>query len=514
MLFSSWNFLVYFLPSAVLGFYLIPTAWEFVRKAWLIAASFVFYGCWKLEYVPLLAGSILVNFAVAEAIVRCHRKRPSTFLLTGGIATNLILLGYFKYTNFAVHFLGFLTHRDLGQFNIILPLAISFFTFTQISYLVDVYRDRHVHYRFLDYSLFVSFFPHLIAGPIVRHWEIIPQFAQASFRVNRDNFGIGMTLFLFGLFKKFYADSATLYADTVYDGAAAGLALSSFEAWVGTICFALQIYFDFSSYSDMAIGLARMFGVKFPYNFDSPYRASSIIAFWERWHRTLTRFLREYVYFSLGGNRRGYLRQNVNIMATMLLSGLWHGAGWTFILWGAIHGTYIVANHLGRLGLEKMNWTLKHVGWRMAGVVLTFGLVTLAWTLFRAPSLPVAGRVLGPMLGIGGFSFPQQWVNPSKHAGHFLSSLGCRFIHTDALQFKHYDSALETIGILLLICWAFPNTQQLLYRYQPILEPVPRPPRLQIRLGFWTGIVLGFLAYLILRNSYVSEPSPFIYFNF
>jgi D-alanyl-lipoteichoic acid acyltransferase DltB (MBOAT superfamily) len=387
-----------------------------------------------------------------------------------------------------VHFLGDLIQHDIGTFRIILPLAISFFTFTQISYLVDVYRDRHVHYNFLNYALFVVFFPHLIAGPIVRHWEIIPQFAATHFRVNRENFGVGMTLFLLGLFKKYVADAVAIYADAVYSGAAQGATVSHADAWIGTLAFAFQIYFDFSSYSDMAIGLARMFGVKFPHNFDSPYKATSVIVFWERWHRTLTRFLREYVYFTLGGNRRGYARQNVNIMATMLLSGLWHGAGWTFVLWGAVHGTFIVINHAWRLGLARMKWAPGHWSYRAAGVIVTFIVVTLAWTLFRAPNIHIAGGMLSQMLLPGG--------------------------HTAGPLIKHYDMAFETLGILFVICWAMPNSQQLLGKYEPILEPVSRPAWFHLRLNFWTGLLLGFLAYLILRNAHASEPSPFIYFNF
>jgi alginate O-acetyltransferase complex protein AlgI len=488
MLFSSWNFLVYFLPAALLGFYLIPASWEFVRKSWLIAGSLVFYGYWKLEYVPLLIASVVANYAIAEAIIRSSTPRTAKNILTAGVSLNLLVLAYFKYTNFAVHFLGHVVRHDLGTFHIILPLAISFFTFTQISYLVDVYRDRHVHYSFLNYALFVVFFPHLIAGPIVRHWEIIPQFATTHFRVNRDNLGVGMTLFLLGLFKKYVADTAAVYADTVYNGAVQGAAFSGMDAWIGTLAFAFQIYFDFSSYSDMAIGLARMFGIKFPHNFDSPYKASSVIVFWERWHRTLTRFLREYVYFTLGGNRRGYARQNLNIMATMLLSGLWHGAGWTFVLWGAVHGAFIVINHAWRLWLAKMKWAMDHWIYRSAGVVLTFVVVTLAWTLFRAPNIHVAGSVLY----------------------HMLAPFGV--MHAPLV--KHADFALESLGLLFFICWAMPNSQQLLAKYDPILEPVSRPAWFQLRLNFWTGLLLGFLAYLILRNAHASEPSPFIYFNF
>jgi D-alanyl-lipoteichoic acid acyltransferase DltB (MBOAT superfamily) len=488
MLFSSWNFLVYFFPATLLGFYLIPTTWEVMRKSWLIAASLIFYGYWKLEYVPLLIASVVVNFSIAQGIVRCPTPRGAKKLLVGGVTLNLLLLGYFKYTNFAVHFLSHLLRHDLGSLGIILPLAISFFTFTQISYLVDVCRDRRVHYNFLNYALFVVFFPHLIAGPIVRHWEIIPQFATTQFRVNRDNLGVGLTLFLFGLCKKYIADTVAVYADAVYAGAAGGASLTHRDAWIGTVAFAFQIYFDFSSYSDMAIGLARMFGIKFPHNFDSPYKASSVIAFWERWHRTLTRFLREYVYFTLGGNRRGYARQNVNIMATMLLSGLWHGAGWTFVLWGGVHGALILVNHAWRLWLARMDWVLDHWAFRAAGVLVTFFVVTLAWTLFRAPNIHVAGDVLARLLLPGG------------PAGVPL--------------LKHYDAALETLGFLFVICWAMPNSQQILWKYDPILDPVSRRPWFWFELNYKIGICLGFVAYLILRNAHASEPSPFIYFNF
>jgi len=513
VLFSSWNFLVYFLPATVLVFALIPCRWEITRKTWLIAASLVFYGYWKLEYVPLLAGSILVNYALAEGMVRAPAHWPR-LLLTAGVVLNLLLLGYFKYTNFAVNFLGWVTQSDLGNFNIILPLAISFFTFTQISYLVDVYRDRTVHARFLDYTLFVVLFPHLIAGPIVRHWEIIPQFATREFRVSRDNFGLGMALFLFGLIKKYLADTAALYADCVYNGAAHGAALSTFDSWIGTFAFALQIYFDFSSYSDMAIGLARMLGIKFPFNFDSPYRATSIIVFWERWHRTLTRFLREYVYYSLGGNRCGHVRQMFNIMATMLLSGLWHGAGWTFVIWGALHGVYIIINHQWRLLLAKLKWGLEHWAWRAAGVLFTFLMVSLAWTFFRAPTIDVAGRMLTSLLALDGFSLPDQWFAHGAWRDNILAPLGFQFIPTQALNIKHYENALANIAILLVVCWGMPNTQQILSRYHPILEPVTRPSWFHLKLGAGTGLVLGFIFYLILRNAYASEPSPFIYFNF
>ena len=277
MLFSSWNFLVYFLPLTLAVFYLLPARWRIARKLWLIAASFVFYGYWKVEYVPLLAGSILVNYGLAEWILRAGRRAKA--VLTLGIALNLLLLGYFKYTNFVVGAIGDATHHDFGRFNIFLPLAISFFTFTQISYLVDVARDRSVHYRFIDYCLFVVLFPHLIAGPIVRHWEIIPQFVGRDLRSNHDNLcHRHRHSFILGLFKKCLADyGGALRRQRSTTAPPTGWPSPRLEAWLGTLAFSLQIYFDFSSYSDMAIGLARMFGVKFPSNFDSPYRAASII---------------------------------------------------------------------------------------------------------------------------------------------------------------------------------------------------------------------------------------------
>jgi D-alanyl-lipoteichoic acid acyltransferase DltB (MBOAT superfamily) len=509
MLFDSWNFIVWFLPVTLLTFYLIPARLLVFRKVWLIIASLFFYGYWKVEYVPLLVLSVIVNYSLAEGINRSSaRGRP---ILIVGVLLNLLLLGYFKYTNFAIHFFGRLAHRDLGHFDIILPLAISFFTFTQISYLVDVYRDRSTHYKFLDYSLFVVLFPHLIAGPIVRHWEIIPQFADRELKASRNNFGVGFSLFLFGLSKKYLADLAAFYADSVYNAAAQNTAISCVDGWVGTVAFALQIYFDFSSYSDMAIGLARMFGVKFPCNFDSPYRATSVIVFWERWHRTLTRFLREYVYFSLGGNRRGSFRQILNIMATMLLSGLWHGAGWTYIIWGALHGMFLVINHQWRLLVKHMKWNFDNWFYRAACVLLTFVCVSLAWTFFRAPSTTVACRMLSNMLALKGFSLPYIFHNHPRFQAMILDPLHIRILDTGVFD---YNNAFIIIGFLLVICWALPNTQQMLINYDPVLEPVTRRPWFHLKLGFWIAIVFGVMGYLILRNCYVSEPSPFIYFNF
>jgi len=321
MLFSSWQFIFLFLPVALVVFFLIPARPTWPRKIWLLTVSLFFYGYWKIEYIPLLLFSIACNYTIADLITRHRHRRAAKTVFIIGISLNLLLLGYYKYTNFFVQFLGRVGHHDFGRFDIILPLAISFFTFTQIGYLVDVYRNQSLHYRFLDYTLFVVFFPHLIAGPIVRHWEVIPQFAERTLKVNQTDAGVGLTLFLLGLYKKvLLADPLSSYVAAVYGAAAKGLTLTWYDAWLGTLAFALQIYFDFSGYSDMAIGLARLFGIKFPINFDSPYKASSISEFWTRWHITLTRFLREYLYFPLGGNRRRPWRQALNVLVTMFLA--------------------------------------------------------------------------------------------------------------------------------------------------------------------------------------------------
>lgn len=485
MVFSAWPFLLVFLPIALIGFVSIPARWRTARKLWLCAASLVFYAYWRVEYVPLLFFSIGLNYGVAEWLTRCESARRARVILAAGVAANLLLLGYFKYTNFILEFLHMAASRQFARFDIILPLAISFFTFTQISYLVDVYRDRNLHYGWLDYTLFVVFFPHLIAGPIVRHWEIIPQYASRDLRPRRTDWGVGLALFLFGLYKKrLLADPISVYANNVYGAAEAGQLVSCFDAWLGTTAFALQIYFDFSGYSDMAIGLARMFGIRFPNNFDSPYRAASIIEFWQRWHITLTRFLREYLYYPLGGNRRGPVRQAINIMITMLLSGLWHGAGWNFIVWGGLHGCYLLVAHEWRRFRESRGWKLDHWSYRGACVALTFLAVLLAWVFFRAPSMPVAANVLSAMAAFDGFTLPAE------------------------------ASGLALTLALLALAFFLPNVQRLLAEYEPVLEHISAPTFLRLKLNAFTGVALAICFFAVIRIHFYAPTSPFLYFNF
>ncbi len=348
MLFNSYTFIFLFLPVTLVGFYLIGGRGNYrVAVSWLVGASLFFYAWWNPAYLGLLLGSILFNYALGILLSAKKRNKKLKFVLIFGIAGNLCLLAYFKYYNFFVDNINWVFSSSHTVENILLPLAISFFTFQQIAYLVDVHRGQARECDFLHYCLFVTFFPQLIAGPIVHHKEILPQFSKKEiYRVSYKAIAIGLTIFSIGLFKKvMIADNMATYVSPVFSGAEQGIKLTFFEAWGGSIAYSLQIYFDFSGYSDMAIGLARMVGIILPLNFHSPYKAKNIIEFWSRWHMTLSRFLKDYLYIPLGGNRKGKLRRYTNIMITMLIGGLWHGAGWVFIMWGALHGFYIVLNH-------------------------------------------------------------------------------------------------------------------------------------------------------------------------
>ena len=333
MLFNSHIFIFFFLPITLLVFHQIGRRGKHrLAISWLVAASFFFYGWWNPPYLGLILISILFNYVLGVSLSRIPRKT----LLIVGISGNLALLGYFKYANFFTDTLNALTDANIALQQIVLPIAISFFTFQQITYLVDAYRGETQEYNFLHYCLFVTFFPQLIAGPIVHHKEMLPQFAEKSlYKIKADNLAVGVTIFIIGLFKKvILADGIAVYATPMFDAAEWYDSLTFFEAWCGALAYSLQLYCDFSGYSDMAIGIARMFGVKLPINFYCPYKAHNIIEFWRRRHITLSRFLRDYLYFPIGGNRRGVSRRYVNVMITMLLGGLWHGAGWTFVVWG------------------------------------------------------------------------------------------------------------------------------------------------------------------------------------
>ncbi len=401
MSFSSWQFILVYLPVAYLVyFWLNHRRLVTAGKVWLVAASLFFYAYWDVKYLPLILGSILLNFAVGTGLARAHpqhqqegqRQRHGVnrkWVLSFGIAANLMLLAYYKYTNFLIANLNTVFGTNHAFHHIVLPLAISFFTFTQIVYLVDSYRGETAEYDLLNYSLFVTFFPHLIAGPIVHHRQIMPQFASRWTLVSRNsNILKGLFIFAIGLFKKVViADSFAMWADAGFDS---GQALGFFSAWATSLSYTFQLYFDFSGYCDMAIGASLLFNIWLPINFNSPYKALDIQDFWRRWHITLSSFLRDYLYIPLGGNRSSAYRTYVNIFITFVLGGLWHGATWMFVVWGAMHGC--------ALGMHRFWKGLRRPMPSALAWLLTFVFVNTAWVIFRAKKLGDADRVLRGMV--------------------------------------------------------------------------------------------------------------------
>ena len=391
MLFNSQAFILGFLPC-VLALYYWAAEHPMLRQGVLVVASLVFYGWWDVRFVPLLVGLTLANWL----LVRAFGQWRQAGWLVAGVAMNLLVLGVCKYADFAADSLAGLLGTTHAAWGIVLPLGISFFTFQKISYLVDLRRgDRHV-YGLLEFAAFVTFFPQLIAGPLVRHNEIIPQFAISPRRpVMWENLSRGAALFLIGLAKKAaVADTVAQVCDPIFARVAMGAHPSLAEAWIAAGTYTLQIYFDFSGYSDMAIGLGLMFGLRLPLNFAAPYRAASIREFWRRWHITLSRFLRDYLYIPLGGNRVRPGRQAANVVATMLLGGLWHGAAWTFVVWGGLHGLALAAQSAWDRAGGRMP---RPLGW-----LVTLLFVIGCWVLFRAPDFATAIRVLAGMAGANG----------------------------------------------------------------------------------------------------------------
>jgi alginate O-acetyltransferase complex protein AlgI len=383
----------------------------------------------------------LFNFAVAAGIVsrRPHRPRAARILMAVGVAANLGVLGYFKYANFLVDNLNALLGTDLVMASVVLPLGISFFIFQKIAFVVDAYRGRVERLNFLDFSLFVSFFPQLIAGPIVHHSEVLPQFRRPG-RVPAHDIAMGVTIFAIGLAKKvLLADTAALHATPGFAAAANGTALDMLTAWSAALSYTAQLYFDFSGYSDMAIGGALLFGIRLPINFASPYKAVSIIDFWRRWHMTLSRFLRDYLYIPLGGSRHGIWRRYANLMLTMLLGGLWHGAGWTYVIWGGLHGLYLLINHAWRALRGRFSWMPSTAGPMeiRLGQALTFMAVVVGWVFFRAADTGAAWVVLKAMAGANGVLLPSLADTAGSADG------------------------LLVAAALLLVAWLAPATQDL-----------------------------------------------------
>ncbi|HEX8297282.1 MAG TPA: MBOAT family protein [Chthoniobacteraceae bacterium] len=507
MLFNSFEFLLVFLPLALLGFAWLSRISETWAKTWLVLCSLFFYGWWSPVYLWLLGLSVVANYVLGAFLFRAPPGPAKSRWLAAGVGLNLLALGYFKYANFFVETVNATAGTHLFLAQIALPLAISFFTFTEIVFLIEVSKSSDHYYSFLDYVFFVTFFPHLIAGPIVRHWEVMPQLEEKRLGLRAADLTVGLFIFVLGLGKKvLLADAVAEYARPFFDVAAAGGTFTSADAWLGALAYTLQLYFDFSGYSDMAIGLARMFGIKFPANFSSPYQARSIADFWNRWHITLTRFFREYVYFRLGGNRCGLFRQIFNVIATMFLSGLWHGANWTFIVWGAFHGVLLAINHLWRrLGLE-----LRHpLGRRcqgIAGYLLTMLCVIVGWVYFRASSVEVANRILASM-----FSFPSLTLPETFPFSRILAQLPLLQLSPSQLS-THTITELFVLAVVVLIAAFGPNTQQILARYEPILERVTPDGTQPMTINTVTAAVVGVILGLSLFS--INKASEFLYYQF
>lgn len=490
MLFNSYVFVFLFLPVVWIGFQLIGARGHHrVAISWLVAASLFFYGWWNPAYLGLILGSMLFNYALGTQLNSSESSLGGRkLLLTVGISANLALLGYYKYANFFIENLNQLLGGQIEFGQILLPLAISFFTFQQIAYLIDAYRGETREYNFLQYCLFVTFFPQLIAGPIVHHKQIMPQFlSDSSYCYDAKKVAQGLTLFTLGLFKKVVvADKLSIYVHQVFSAADQGVILSPMEAWYGALCYSFQLYFDFSGYADMAIGIALLFGITLPFNFNSPYKSLSITEFWRRWHITLSNFLRDYVYIPLGGNRKGETRRYQNLIFTMLLGGLWHGAGWTFVVWGGMHGLMLAINHLWQASIEKLRLPRlpkllsKPLSW-----TLTFTAVVFAWVVFRAENMNSALLIWQAMLG----------MNPlSDGQSYFYNEL-----------FRKSFSVTKWILFLTIAVIMLPNSLQ----FVGLIEGAKR---LRLRPTWvWALLISGLALASILKMNNVSE---FLYFRF
>jgi alginate O-acetyltransferase complex protein AlgI len=528
MLFNSYPFIFGFLPVALIGYQI---AAHFQRRAvilWLVVASMAFYAYWRPGFLVLLVCSVLCNYVLACLISRrIPNRMPTRLLLWIGIAGNLAVLCYCKYFFPLLNWMARSAHGGAHWNDVALPLGISFFTFTQIAYLVDLQEGSAKQQDLASYSLFVTFFPHLIAGPILHHGEIMPQFQQErDYRLRSNDLAIGLSWFIMGLFKKvMLADQFAIPANAAFR---APFHLAALSSWAGVLAYSLQLYFDFSGYSDMALGLARMFSIDFPLNFSSPYKAASIIDFWQRWHMTLTRYITVYIYnpASLWINRRrmakglkisrkalatraGFVDMVVvPTILTLLLAGIWHGAGLQFAIFGVLHGIYLSINHAWRIfrkvpepGAQRRG----HFG-HVVAVLLTFSAVLLGQVFFRANSTGDALAMLAGMLGLHGM-------------GHLAPLKDGITLHGGNAPGEYVATLRDWVELLagFLIVWSFPNTQQILLKFAPALEVTKADLEARLVPMFWRpstlwAAALGLAFFMVLIR--LQDPSTFLYFQF
>lgn len=518
MLFNSYEFIFAFLPITLVLYFLSHKI-QLVRApvVVLVLASLFFYAWWNPIYLSLIIASIIINFFIGDILTtRRNDIKLSRMILITGVVLNLTALAYFKYAGFFASNLDYFFDVNINFDDIVLPLAISFFTFQQIAFLVDSYRGKTKELDFLNYCLFVSFFPQLIAGPIVHHKEMMPQFSKRKNLSPRAiNFSIGLTIFSLGLFKKVVlADGIAVYATPVFSAATDGTTIDFLTAWQGSLAYTFQLYFDFSGYSDMAIGIARLFGIRLPINFNSPYQAKNISDFWRRWHITLSRFLRDYLYISLGGNRRGAIRRYSNLIVTMLLGGLWHGAGWTFVVWGGLHGIYLVINHVWIIFYRKYLYFVPNMG--LLGIFtarsITFISVVIGWVFFRAESLDASLIILKGMFGLNGLKLPAAIAyRIPQSISDYLQNIGISFYAGGG---KEFISAWLYIIALSIIVFFLPNTLRIMRRYRPVislngnLESSIFTWRLKRRWAILSSLVF------VISTLALTRVSEFLYFQF
>jgi alginate O-acetyltransferase complex protein AlgI len=474
--------------------------------------SLIFYSWWNYLFILLIIGSIVSNYIIGECIIYCNKKanNKSNRFLVIGIFLNLIVLAYFKYFNFFIDNVNYLFSTDITAAKIILPIGISFYTFTQIAYLVDIYKEKvSKNYHFSTYFLFVVYFPHLIAGPILNHKEMMPQIEnQNIISFNSKNFILGFSVFAIALFKKVViADYFSSIVVPVFSASSGGNVLTFFDSWISAISYTIQIYFDFSGYSEMAIGMSLMLNIFIPANFFSPYKSNSIEEFWHRWHISLSRFLRDYLYIPLGGNRKGAFRQKINLMLTMLIGGFWHGASWTFLIWGSIHGLFLMVNHSFK---GKQFFKSYFAKW-----ALTFFVVVNLWVVFRAESLMSAFSIYKSMYNIFDIGLPVRLSNiyPINSVPYFNFNGIFRYISLDYKMFVLF------ITLALFIAFLMPNLYQLfsphkiaLITYRDNVSALNKQSIIRWKSSLYWALFIGFIFALSFLS--VGSATEFLYFQF
>jgi alginate O-acetyltransferase complex protein AlgI len=501
MLFTQISFIFVFLPVSLFGYFWLARCVRnpLVPILWLAAASLVFCAYQKISFLPVILISMAFNYAMSHVIAAQSQGRRRTAAFAVAIAANLLALAYYKYLNFGIALIRDFTGAHLSNRSIVLPLGISFYTFTQLAYLADVYGGYAIERSVSKYLLFVTYFPHLIAGPILHHSEMMPQFAAPEARrFSAERFAIALTVFGIGLFKKIViADGFSLIATPVFQLANTGV-VAAMDAWGGALAYSLQIYFDFSGYCDMAIALSLMFGIVLPFNFNSPYKSRSIAEFWRRWHITLSRFLRDYLYIPLGGNRHGNARRNINLAVTMLLGGLWHGASWTFVLWGGLHGLYLVINQVWGTITRRSSMLTRLAGttsYAIFCLLLTQVAVVVGWVFFRADRIAAGERILAAMFGAGPAP-PANYATIVRATDLWLIAFGyfiCMALPNVNTMFEHWNIGIDTYNT--------PRAWSILE-----LKWAPQPG--------WAVVAAMLLLVGLIISAVVGAGSPFLYYQF